>query len=87
MRIYPSPVFDLMKKALHCGWHRHAAEGTFPHMRSSPKEPVLSSNHGLANAKVPNQASAALDAAILLRSAAAGTATKCPLFIDRNPSK
>jgi hypothetical protein len=38
MRIYLSPVVvTVNKKAPSRSWHRHAAEGTFPHVRSSQR--------------------------------------------------
>src|SRR6266480_6033985 len=48
-------------------WHRHAAEGTFPHLRSSRLRAVLP-HHGLAHAITPNQTLVAVNAARLLRS-------------------
>src|SRR3977135_2519063 len=64
------------------------AEGTFPHLRSSPRR-VLLPHCGLADAISPDQIFANADAAGLLRSDgnSAGTAEKHPSFDRTRPIK
>src|SRR6266700_4593288 len=56
-------------------WHRHAAEGTFPHLRSSPLRALLS-HRGLAHAITPHQTLVTINAAQLSRGDGSGTGTE-----------
>src|SRR5713226_9010945 len=83
MRIYPSPVSSWMKKSPTSRWHRHAAKGTFPHLRSSQLRALLP-HRGLAHAITPDQTFVTINAAQLLHGDGSGTGTeRAPSASDR----
>jgi ATP-binding cassette, subfamily B, bacterial len=93
MRIYSSPVVVMNETKPHSrSWHRHAEEGTFSHVRSSPQDAhffhtkvFLIPHQGLSDAITPDQASAVVNAARFLRGdgCAMGTAERHPRFDGR----
>jgi hypothetical protein len=80
MRIYSSP-FVMMKKASFRGWHRHAGQGTFLHLRSSPKDAHFFHTTVLLMPSRPIRF-CTVNAAKMLRSngRAMGTAAQHPSF-------